>query len=728
MQISTARSVARPGFSNLDKLLSPASVAIVGASQREGRVNGAIRNLKDLGFAGQILPVNPKYPTVMGYPCYPSLGAIPEPVDLVVVGIPSQAVPAVLEEAHACGIPAAVIISSGFGETGEEGRRLQAEIAEFIARTGMLVCGPNCLGAIDFHAPAAGYYSASPKDCVAGDLAVVSQSGTIVVALVRGERPIGFSYLVSSGNEVGVSSAEYIRHFVDDSNTRVIGAFLEGVNKPDAFLQAAQAAREAGKPIITMMTGRSDMGRAASAAHTGSLAGSFEVQRAVFRQAGIVQCDDIDEWIEAIELFRHGRVPKAAGIGMIGVSGGENSLALDQMADNDLLVPALSEAGARALTEILPSYAHVSNPIDTSGGLGDNRGMYRQCLEILAAEPEIGIIIVSQDSPAYFDELAAEAIVEVAAKSDKSFIFLNNISRPATPAVERRLREARVPYLQGLRPGVKAIAAYLDYHLTPRRPAPAPELKPSRRNEARALLAKQGRLVTEDVGKAVLALYGFPVVSERVVAGADEAAEAADQLGYPVVAKLLSPDIAHKMLAGAVRLGLRSPEAVSEAVVDMEATVRDRSPGARIEGFAVQAMLPEGLEIILGMKRDEHFGPTLLVGLGGTFVEVVRAFSMRRAPVSTEEARAMVEEVPLLGSLARKLAPDADVAGIVAPLITSLSDLCAELDEDVEEIDVNPVILDPNDDQAVAVDALIVRRSIKGEDDGAESSGPVRAI
>jgi acetate---CoA ligase (ADP-forming) len=721
----TARELRDQFGKGLDKLLSAMSIAIIGASQREGRVNGAIRNLRDLGFKGRIYPVNPKYETVMELPCYPNLRAIPEPVDMVVVGIPSRAVLPILEEAHDCGIGAAVIISSGFSEAGGDGASLQKGLSECVARTGMLICGPNCVGAINFNAPSAGYYSASPKDCVAGDLAVVSQSGTIIVALVRGDRPAGFSYLISSGNEVGVSSAEYIRHFVDDPNTRIIGTFLEGINKPDLFVEAAEAAREAGKPIIAMKTGRSELGSAASAAHTGSLAGSFEVHRAVFRQLGIVQCDDIDEWIEAIELFRHSPVPKAAGIGLIGVSGGENSLVLDQLADNSLDVPPLSEAGARTLRGALPEFARPANPIDTSGGLGDDPSIYRRCLDVLAAEPDIGIIVVSQDSPAFFDRLAAEALVQVAAESDKCFIFLNNISRPASPEVQKILREGGVAYVQGLRAGVKAIGAYVDYYLNQRRRAAPPRIDEARRAKARALLSGHGRIVTEDAGKELLRLFGLPVVEERVAADAAEAAHAAGELGFPVVAKVVSPDISHKLDAGGVRLDLNSAEEVSQAVDAMRESVAAHAPSARIQGFAVQKMVPRGIEVILGMKRDEQFGQFLLFGLGGTFVEVIRSFAMRLCPVSDDDARQMIEEAKVLADYVKKVAPDFDMKSAVAPLITGFSTLCAELEDDVEEIDINPVILDPRSGAAVAVDALFIRRSTEAES-GSETAVGMR--
>ncbi|MFI4987196.1 MAG: acetate--CoA ligase family protein [Alphaproteobacteria bacterium] len=697
---------------DLTALLSPRSVAVVGASQNEGRVNGAIRNLLELGFKGGIYPVNPKYPTVMELPCYPSLRALPERVDLIVVGVPSELVLGVLQEAHAVGIPAAVVMSSGFAEAGEVGRRRQAELKAFLEQTGMLLCGPNCLGVINVHDRVTGYYSTSPKHLLPGDVAVVAQSGTVVVALVRGEKPIGFSYIVSSGNEVGVASADYLQHFVDDPRCRVLAAFLEGVNKPAQFVRTAENALRAGKPIILVKAGRSELGRAASAAHTASLAGSYEVQSALFKQKGVMLCPDLDEWMETIEIFRHGRPPKAEGLGFLGVSGGENALVLDHAVEAGVKVPPLSEAGKQKLAEFLPWFAPKQNPIDVAGSNLERVEVFRRSLRILAAEPDIGVIMSSQDSPAVFDLPSAQALAEVAQTSDKCFVFLNNFSRPPHPEVAAILAKAGVPYLQGMRTGLRAIKAFIAYHRRPAAPParPAP-INETRRQKAQALLAAHGRMLPENAGKALLALYGFPIVPERLAATADAAAEAADAFGYPVAAKVVSADIPHKAQAGGVELTLRSASEMRAAVERILKAVAGNAPRARIDGILVQPMVQGGIELILGTKRDAQFGHTILFGLGGVLVEAIRAFSLRVAPLSEGEARGMIEDVPALRRILEKCCEGGfDAASLVAPLLLRLSDLVAELEDEIEEIDLNPVILDPRSSRAVVVDALVVRR------------------
>jgi acyl-CoA synthetase (NDP forming)/spermidine/putrescine-binding protein len=620
----------------------------VGASQKEGRVNGAIRNLVELGFQGGIYPVNPKYETVMDRPCYPNLGAIPGGVDLVVVGVPSEKVLSVLQDAHAIGVPAAVVMSSGFAESGEIGRKRQAELRAFIEKSGMLLCGPNCLGIINVRDRVAGYHSTSPKHLVAGDVAVVAQSGTVVVALVRGDMSIGFSYIVSSGNEVGVTSADYLQHFVDDPGSRILCAYLEGINDPVQFVATAENARKARKPIILVRTGRTELGRATSAAHTASLAGSYEVQSALFRQKGIVHCSDLDEWMQAIEMFRFAQPPQAGGLGFVGVSGGENSLVLDHAVEEGIEVPALSETGKAALGKFLPWFGPKTNPIDVAGSSLERVETFRRSLQILAAEPEIGVLMASQDSPAVYDIPSAQAIADEARNSNKCFVFLNNFSRPPDPKVAEILKGAGVPYLQGMAPGIRAIKAFIDYH---RRPFAAPtpfNPKAARRRKAREILASQRPMLDECASKQLLGLYGFPVVQEKAATSTEAAISAADELGYPVVAKVLSPDVAHKAIAGGVELLLRSSHEVGAAVERIRSSVAANTPGARIDGILVQPMLTGGIEIILGAKRDPQFGHTLLFGLGGVLVEAIRAFSLKVAPLSEVDAAEMIEEVPAL--------------------------------------------------------------------------------
>ena len=497
-----------------------------------------------------------------------------------------------------------------------------------------------------------------------GGIGLVSQSGTIVVAMVRSARGFGFSHMVSSGNECVLDSADYLGHLVDDPSTRVLVSYLEGIRDPAKFLDVADRAFAARKPLIVGKSGRSDDGSAASAAHTGALAGSYKVQSAIFRQKGIVHCDDLDEMTEAMEMFSFARPPSGPGIGVIGISGGENALVMDQAAAIGLPVPKLSAEGRARLAALLPWFARPENPIDPTGAALGDAETYVACIEVLAAEPGIGVVVVSQDSPAAYDVAVAKYVVEAAKRTGKCIVYLNNFSGPWNPAILAMLREAGVPYLQGLREGLKAVKALIDYAARQEAgaSAPPPDATPSpRRAEAIALLAGAEGLVTEDTAKRVLALYGLPVSPETLATTQDEALAAANAFGYPVVAKIVSPDVAHKAASGGVRLDLRSAADVASAWRDLATGFAKAQPQARIAGVLVQPMAkPRGaIEIILGVKRDAQFGPMVMFGLGrrlhrGAAAGRPAAGAARRARCARHDrggggVRAVVRQAPRSG-------------------------------------------------------------------------------
>lgn len=699
---------------DLKPLLDPRSIAVIGASAQGGRATGAVRNLQELGYTGAIYPVNPKYESVLGLPCYPSLEAIPGPVDLVCIGIPSEHVVSVLNEAHRKGVRAAVVFASGYAEAGDVGRARQRELEDFGRRTGMAICGPNCLGVLNFNARSCGYSSTSPSAVKAGDVALVSQSGTIVVAMVRALRGIGFSHMISSGNEAVVSSADYLNHLIDDPDARVLAAFIEGIKEPAKFLAVAERAYAMRKPLIVIKSGRSEGGSAASAAHTGMLAGSYAVQSAIFRQKGIVNCGDLDEWLETIEMFRTARPPSGQGIGMIGISGGENAIVMDQAAELGLQFRPLSASGKARLAALLPWYARPENPIDPTGANAGNEQVYIECIEILAAEPHLDVILVSQDSPAAFDLPVAKATAEAARRVNKCIVFFNNFSGPWNPEIVAMLRAAGVPYLQGVRESLSAVKSFIDYHARQREQVvETPRSARTVRQRALKMLSDGGPLLTEDASKRLLALYDLPVTPESLVKTKSEAIDAACKFGYPVVAKVVSPDLPHKATAGGVRLDIRSTADLEAAYDEMMSAIARGRPQARISGVLIQPMVKSGVEIILGVKRDPQFGPIVMFGLGGVFVEAIRQVSFRMAPLTARDAREMIKEVPACGRLLERLHPGSVAESVLVPLLTRLSELAIDIGHAVEEIDINPVIIDPATGEAVIVDALIVPLSTR---------------
>ena len=358
----------------------------------------------------------------------------------------------------------------------------------------------------------------------------------------------------------------------------------------------------------------------------------------------------------------------------------------------------------------MPWYARPENPIDPTGAMSGDPDIYRRCLEVLVAEPSIGLVAVSQDSPAHFDLAVAEATVAVARASTKPFVFFSNISGPYRPEVQLLLREAGVPYLQGIRESLKAIKALIDYHARPFTAPPSFKAEEARRRKAQAILAARGPMLDEHASKQLLVLYGIPVVPEKVVTSTEAAVLAADELGYPVVAKVLSPDILHKTSVGGVHTALGSALDVEQAILLIKDAVAKRRPGARLGGYLIQPMVKADVELMMGLKHDPQFGSTVVFGIGGIFVEAIRQMSMRVAPISEADVREMIAEVPALSRMLQRVANGFDPSPLLAPLLMRLSDLAIEIGGEIEEIDMNPILLNCAAKSVTVVDALIVRR------------------
>lgn len=696
---------------DLRPLLAPRSIAFVGASESGGRAGAAMRNLMALGFTGEMHPVHPRHDSVFGHPCRASIDDLPAGIDLAAIGVPAENVLSVLEQAHRRGIPAAAIFASGFGEAGEGGAARQAGLEDFVQRTGMLVCGPNCLGVLNFSARSGAYSSVAPTNLEAGRIAVVSQSGSIVVALSRSERGMAFSHLISSGNETGVTSADLLLALADDPAVDAVALFQESVRRPARFARALARLRERGKPLLLLGTGRSEIGRAASAAHTGALAGSIEVRAALLRRERVLACADPDEWLEAMELFRLLPAPRRPGIAMIGISGGENALAADLADAAGLSFARLGEATRARLREILPWFAHAGNPLDATGGVLTNLDIYRRSLEIMAEDPNVGTLVVLQDSPAGFDETIARTMAEMAPRLPVPLVFLNCFAGPPRAGIIPILHAGGIPYLQGLRAGLRALALYMNHQ---RRKAPSPCWDPApeaaRRNRARAILSRAGIVLDEVDSKELLGGYGIRFPPEMLARTAEEAQSAAARIGLPVAMKIVSAEIAHKAKAGGVELSVAGPAEARAAFAILQERVARSMPAAPRRGVLVQPMMKGDLELILGLKRDPDFGMVLLLGIGGVQVEEIGATALRLLPAGEDDVREMIDEIP---ALRRAIATAPDGAGIVTQIVAlmaSLATIGMELAEEVEAVEMNPVLLDLRHGRLSVVDALVEPR------------------
>lgn len=710
-------------------LLHPRRIAIVGASPNSGFANSIQRALLRGEYDGEILPINPKYDEVLGAPAYPSLAAVDGPIDLAIIVVPNRLTFDMLEQCEQHGVGAVNLIASGFAEKpGDvEGHERQARIREFARRTGIRIAGPNCLGNISvrnrMNAKSGPYFGPLPS----GAIGAVFQSGLLSYSLVAPlvDRNVGFTYIVTSGNEADLETADFIHYFVNDDETRVIAAFVEQFRDPQKLLEVAQLAAKRGKPIVVLKVGRSEGGRRAALAHTGSLVGSDDIADAVMRQHGITRVGSIDEMLETLAIFHARKLPRGNGVATVFMSGGAAGLASDLGADLGLHYPPLAEETKSQLAEIIPAYGTIDNPLDTTGQLWETPGGMLRAISALAEDPNLDVIVYGRAFPGRMDMNveSGEFPSDLPAKfPDKLFLIMSLAGgrhREQNYPEEQMIAPADaldgVPFLQGIENSLRAVRSILRYaeFQRARNETPANEVAHAAAEEARALLrAAGGKPLVEREAKALLALYGIPVTREGLAESTDALILLANDIGYPVALKIESADIPHKTEAGAIALRLTSDDDVRDAYERVLDNARRFKPGAQISGVLVQEMVPEGRELILGMTTDPDFGPAIAVGLGGVFVETLRDVQIGVPPLSERDARAMLERLrgyPILeGSGARGAAP-ADLAAVL-DILARFSHLCHDLRADIAEIDINPLVVFAQGKGAKVVDCLIVPR------------------
>jgi acetate---CoA ligase (ADP-forming) len=711
---------------DLRPLLAPRSIAIVGASATNPYASRLIENLGDGGFGGPVYLVNPRQASLFGLPCHPSIEALPETPDLAILVVPQRAVLEVLDACGRRGIPAALIISAGFGEAGESGRRAQLDIRRIAQAHGMVVCGPNCLGIANARAPAM-MHSYTRLPVPPGNLALVSQSGAMAFASVlspAADRGVGFAVVVSSGNEAVVDTADYVGHFVDDPEVGVIASLLEGLRagRGRAFMEAAARAADAGKPILVCKVGRSDVGSRQVVSHTGSMTGSDAVYDAAFAQAGVIRVSDPDDLFEVASAFSRCAEPRGEGIAILSTSGGLGVVLADKCGVHGLRLPPLSTETAQRLAQgdLFLVVGDLGNPLDIRGQGAQH---LPELLELFIRDPRYHLITVALGLPAVGERAVkiARDLVDTAARTDKPLIVLwmgtrlDPAGRPTDLDGFRLLERSRVPVFASPDKCFKALRAMVDYHRFRRRRAerPAtPALDGVDVVAARRFLADRQGTLDEADARTLLACCGIPGPRERLVSDADEAARAAKDIGYPVAVKVVSADLPHKTEAGAVKLDVADETALRRACADALDAVARRHPGACVRGLLVQEMVGDGREMVVGASRDPQFGPVVTCGLGGVFVEVLRDVQRRIPPIDAAEARSMIAGlagVATLGAFRGRSAADVDAA---VDVIRRIGQLALDLEDRIAEVEINPLMVTPSG--ALAVDALVVVREPGG--------------
>ncbi|MCC6304546.1 MAG: acetate--CoA ligase family protein [Rhodobacteraceae bacterium] len=705
-------SAAKPRLSVRD-LLHPRSVAVFGASEDRGKFGGRILHyLASHGFPGRIVPINPRRATIAGLPCHPGIEAAGGPIDLAILAVPAGAILSSITACAAAGVGACVIVSTGFAEAGEEGARVQADLQAISRRTGMRIVGPNCMGLINTHHRLALSSSLvlDVPELPRGPIGLISQSGALMVAIFDRARDagVGFSTCVSLGNQADVEICDILEYMIDDPATDAICMYIEGLRDGLRFQALARRARDRGKPVFAVKTGRTAAGVRAARSHTASLAGSYRAFAAVCREAGVVLMDDADAMVLAAAMRVRFGPARAGGIGVFSPSGGGAGIGVDRVTEAGLEVAVLGEATRARLRELLlPPQA--DNPIDLGGRLApDVPGTAAAIMAVFAADPGVGTVFVPlTTTPRY--EAASREIGEALLAAGKPFVIAV-MPGGAADGVRAALRAIGCPFTDRIDDAIRILVHHAEQGRLAAPAAGAPR-RPDGLPDPAALAPRlaAGALAEHEV-KAILADYGIPVAREAFAADVEAAVAAARAIGFPVVLKAVARALVHKSDIGAVRLGLADEAAVRAAWAAIARALGQALPGARLEGCLVAEMVRAGDELILGLKRDDQFGPMILAGFGGTEVELDPDTALAPAPIGAEAALRLLRGLrrfPLLeGWRGRR---PADLAAIVDAVVR-LSWLGADAGGALAELDINPLILRAGDGRPVAVDARAATR------------------
>jgi len=691
----------------LSALFNPRSIAVIGASADVRKVGHAVlRNLVRYHYAGTIIPVNPSCPEILGLQAFPAITSARTAVDMAIIAVPAKFVPDVLIDCSAAGVKAAVILSAGFKEAGADGTVLEQRVKDIADERGIRVLGPNCLGVIntgcDMNATFAG--GMLPK----GRIAFFSQSGALGIAILDWAlgNNVGFSKFISLGNKADLNETDFIEYFAGDPDTDVILGYIEDVASGTRFIKAASLATRS-KPIILLKSGGTAAGARAASSHTGALAGSDVAFDAAFRQSGVIRASGVEDLFNAAMTFSGRKLPQGNRLLIITNAGGPGILAADMAERIGVKLPQMTKDSLNGLIKQLPPSASVYNPVDLIGDATSER--YAAALDTAVADPNVDGVLVILTPQAMTDvDNVADLAVRTAAATEKPILasFMGALS--IKNAVDR-LKEASLPNFSYPETAVKAFKELADYRQW--QGVKDEEITTGWFNEDAVqdridVLMKRGIYQAgEEDAVSILADCGFTFPKRALVRTSREAAAAAAEIGFPVVMKISSPDILHKTDVGGVQIGVRTAKEAEDAFLSITANVRRLMPQAFITGVMIFEMVKGGKEVILGVTRDRTFGPMIMFGLGGIYVEVLKDVSFRIAPVGRRDALAMVNEIRTAGLLRGTRGEKAVDLDAVADNIVRLSKLVTAFPE-IQELDINPLVA--QEKGAVALDARII--------------------
>ena len=717
----------------VEALTAPRNVVIVGASDRPGSWAARVhRNLRRYHFPGRLMLINPGRQEVAGEPCYPDFKSLPEPPDHMVIMVPAPSVPALLREGAAAGARSATVFSSGFGEAfDEEGSRLGSELRAAIAETGIGVSGPNCMGNICSKASFVTLTEDRPLKLNQGPVALVGQSGGVMIFINSAleERGIRAEYLITSGNEAGLSVADYIAFFATQPELKVIITYVEALKDVERFKAACRFARDAGKYVVAIKLGQSEAGRSAAMAHTGSLAGSFEAFDALTGELGVIRAETLDDAIEVTELLAHTGAPKGPRLGAITLSGAYRGLLLDAAERNGLVFPKLADTTLERLNKLLGVGSLVSNPIDGGFGVLQSAETYLACIEAMQDDPNVDMVLLQEALPREPGSARGEKYIRmvedfVRTKARKPISFVTLTSHSQTD-FSRALRDEaeHVSFLQEANKALRAIKAVhrrseLE-HLS--RNTNQTGQQTSAQAQACAMVraalgqSKEPVALNEARSKELLRAYGIQMPQEQLVTSPEAAVKASEAIGYPVVMKVVADHILHKSDIGGVILNLNSAESVRAAWQQITTNLALHGVSKPIDGMLIAQQVKSNLELVLGLNRDPEVGLVVMAGLGGVWLELIKDVAFAMTPVSAQKAADMLAQTHA-GRLLQgyRGSPVLDSEAVV-DAIKALGRIAQDLGDVLQSVDVNPFVVMPQGKGALALDGLVVLMPSKAE-------------
>lgn len=703
---------------DLRPLLDPESIAIVGASNNDKSIGGRpIKFLKDYGYQGKIYAINPKYDMVQGVPCYPEINALPEAVDLLIVAVRAELVLTNLEQAKEKGIKSALVFSSGFGEIGGQGLEMQKQLADLAIANHIPICGPNCQGFINhWDNTTATFTGALTRGKFKkGPAALIAQSGAVggMLYAIAQETGIGLSYMIVGGNEAVVSTGDYLYYVLNDEKTRVVATYMEGIKDAARLAECAQLSMEKEKPIIAMKVGRSAAGSKAAASHTGSIAGEDSLADAFFRQFGIIRVDNASEMFHCLKIFSSPKRLRGKRIGILSISGGAGVIMADACEKYGLELAQLQPDSEEQLRSLLPPFGSPRNPVDITAQVLTEVDKFYASAKCVVDDPGTDGIVIFIGLLEHLKDQLIPAILKLDENTDKPITV---VWMAGNNEIRESFQNTSIPFYEEPTQAIYALGqlnkfrGFVASYRKTGAGAKQTAVMDTGCGDILNNLQREGNVLDEINSKKLFKAFNIPVTNDVLVKSQEEAVAAIRDIGFPVVMKIVSPDITHKSDAGGVILNITSTQELIQAYEQIMNNVRTKVPHARIDGIMISQMVPPGTEMLVGLKHDNAFGPIIVVGMGGIYVEVLKDASSRILPINRQDAYEMLEELqsyPLLKGVRGQKAKDIEA---LVDVLLSISNMGMALQGRIAELDINPLIVFDEGQGVCAADGLVSLR------------------